>query len=137
MEKAEFDNRRREDRIIIDNSIYVVINTEPRMMGQIVDISNNGLAFTYVDLEVICRKLEKKKSVKIDLFAGGNGYLLRNLNCKLVSKINKIKPSAFSCLLIQRVGVQFEDLSLPQREQIEMFLKNSQDPNDLTKQCNA
>ena len=123
MQTASMDNRRKEPRVPADGNIYVVLDTQPQMLGQMVEISSKGLAFTFVDLQGVSQHLEQCNVVRLDLFKGGAGYFIRNLHCRLVSKINKQTPTAFSSLSIKRVGVEFEALTLPQQVQINTLVK--------------
>jgi len=130
MKKATDDNRRKEDRVLVDDSLYVVIGTNPQTMGQVVEISSTGMAFTFVDIEGASLRLSKQSILHMDLFAGGRGVFIKNLACKVVSKIEDASDPSVSTLSIKRVGVHFEDLSLPQQIQINhlvrrQFLKDS------------
>ncbi len=130
MKKAIDDNRRKVDRVLVDDCLYVVIGTDPQTMGQVVEISSTGMAFTFVDIEGASLRLSQQSILHMDLFAGGRGVFIKNLACKLVSKIEDASGPSFSTLSIKRVGVHFEDLSLPQQIQINhlvrrQFLKDS------------
>ena len=123
MEKTTDDNRRKEERFLVEDSLYVVIATEPETLGQVVEISSTGMAFTFVDIDDASLRLSKQSILHMDLFAGGRGVFIKNLACKLVSKIENASepsPSAFS---IKRVGVHFEELSLPQQVQINHLVR--------------
>jgi hypothetical protein len=118
MQENTADNRRKEARFSVSDSVYVVINTEPQTMGTMVEISTSGLAFTFVDLNAVSKRLSEQAKLRVDLFAGGKGFFIKDLACRLVSKIENISNQAISSLTIKRVGVEFEALSLPQQVQI-------------------
>ena len=42
MDTVSAANRRKEERTAVDDNVYVVINTQPEMMGQMVEISSTG-----------------------------------------------------------------------------------------------
>jgi hypothetical protein len=123
MKKATDDNRRKEDRFLVDDSLYVVIGTNPQTMGQVVEISSTGMAFTFVDIEGASLRLSQQSILHMDLFAGGRGVFIKDLSCKLVSKIEDASDPSFSTLSIKRVGVHFEDLSVPQQIQINHLVR--------------
>ena len=123
MKKATDDNRRKVDRVLVDDSLYVVIETNPQTMGQVVEISSTGMAFTFVDIEGASLRLSQESILYMDLFAGGRGVFIKDLACKLVSKIEDASDLSFSALSIKRVGVHFEDLSLPQQIQINHLVR--------------
>ncbi len=116
-------NRRRDDRVSVADSIYVIIDTEPQTMGQVVEISSTGMAFTLVDLNAVSKRLAKQAIVNLDLFAGGKGFFLKDVECRLVSKIEKVSAPSLSSLPIKRVGVKFEGLSVPQQVQINQLVR--------------
>jgi len=116
-------NRRRDDRVSVADSIYVIIDTEPQTMGQVVEISSTGMAFTLVDLNAVSKRLAKQAVLSLDLFAGGKGFFLKDVECRLVSKIEKVSTPTLSSLPIKRVGVKFEGLSVPQQVQINQLVR--------------
>lgn len=116
-------NRRRDDRVSVADSIYVIIDTEPQTMGQVVEISSTGMAFTLVDLNAVSKRLAKQAVLNLDLFAGGKGFFLKDVECRLVSKIEKVSTPSLSSLPIKRVGVEFEGLSVPQQVQINQLVR--------------
>lgn len=115
--------RRKEGRTESDDSVYVVVNTNPQMMGQMVEISSTGMAFTFVDLNAVSKLLGDRDDLELDLFAGGKGYFLRDLSCRLVSKIDNAINSPFSSLLIKRIGVEFVEPSISQQIQINALIR--------------
>lgn len=123
MVESTADNRRKEERVSVTNSVYVVINTHPQTMGQMVEISSSGLAFTFVDLDAASKRLSEQTTLSIDLFAGGQGHFIKDLPCRIVSKIENVSTHPLSALSIKRVGVAFEALTLPQQVQINHLVK--------------
>jgi hypothetical protein len=123
MKRIADDNRRKEQRFLVEDSLYVVIDTTPQTLGQVVEISSTGMAFTFVDIDDASLRLSKQSILHMDLFAGGRGVFVRGLACKLVSKIENASESSLSALSIKRVGVHFEDLSLPQQVQINHLVR--------------
>lgn len=116
-------NRRRDDRVSVADSIYVIIDTEPQTMGQVVEISSTGMAFTLVDINAVSKRLARQAVVNLDLFAGGKGFFVKDVECRLVSKIEKVSSPSLSSLPIKRVGVKFEGLSVPQQVQINQLVR--------------
>lgn len=123
MKRIPEDNRRKEERFSVADILYVVIDTNPQTMGQVVEISSTGMAFTFVDIDDASLRLRQQSILRIDLFVGGRGFFLKDLACKLVSKIENASGSSHSSLSIKRVGVHFEDLSLPQQIKINRLVR--------------
>lgn len=123
MQENAAENRRKEARFSVSDSVYVVINTEPQTLGQMVEISTSGLAFTFVDLNEASKRLSEQTTLGMDLFARGKGFFIKDLACRLVSKIENVSDQSLSSLTIKRVGVEFENLTLPQQVQINYLVK--------------
>jgi hypothetical protein len=123
MKRVSDDNRRKDERVSVKDSLYVVIDTQPQTMGQVVEISSTGMAFTFVDIDAASHRLAKESTLSIDLFAGGRGVFVKGLACKLVSKIENASIPPLSSISIKRVGVQFESLSLSQQVQINKLVR--------------
>lgn len=115
-------NRRKEARTSVDDNVYVVIDTEPEIMGLMVEISSTGMAFTFVDLDTVSQRLSGRMDLKLDLFATGVGYFVKNLPARLVSTTDTSEDGICS-LSIKRIGVEFVDPTLPQQVQINRLIK--------------
>lgn len=122
MEYLSAANRRKEERTSVDDNVYVVIDTEPEMMGLMVEISSTGMAFTFVDLDAVSQRLKGRMDVNLDLFATGIGYFIKNLPARLVSSTDSSKDQ-MSSLMIKRIGVEFVDPTLPQQVQINSLIR--------------
>ncbi|MBT8338686.1 MAG: PilZ domain-containing protein [Desulfatitalea sp.] len=122
MDKMAATNRRKEARTSVDDNVYVVLNTEPEILGLMVEISSTGMAFTFVDIDDISERLNGLMDVKLDLFATGIGYFSRNLPARLVSSTISL-PEIPSSLMIKRVGVEFVDPSFSQQIQINSLIR--------------
>ena len=116
-------NRRKEDRMPFHDNVYVVIDTQPEMMGQMVELSSTGMAFTYMDIEVASRKLIGRDYLHVDLFAAGKGYFLRNLPARIVSNIGTSAENDQSSLKVRRIGVEFVQPTLAQQVRINSLIR--------------
>jgi len=116
------ENRRREKRTSIDQNVYVVVDTQPEMMGQMVEISSTGMAFNFVDLDSVSQLLSGRDDLRIDLFAAGKGYFMRDLPARVVSAVDTPSPNAISSLIIKRIGLKFVAPSLSQQIQINSLI---------------
>jgi hypothetical protein len=117
------ENRRKEERTAVDDNVYVVIDTQPEMMGQMVEISSTGMAFTFVDLDSVSQRLKNRDILRMDFFAAGKGYFIRNLPARLVSNIESASANAISSLMIKRVGVEFTTLTISQQVQVNSLIR--------------
>jgi hypothetical protein len=120
------NNRRKVERISLGDNLYAVLDTTPQIMGQVVEISSTGLAFSFVDLGEASGRLSARPTLQLDLFEGGRGFFARGLNCRLVSEIEDDAASSLACFSIRRVGVAFEGLTLPQQVRINHLVRKYQ-----------
>lgn len=123
MDTVSAANRRKEERTAVDDNVYVVLNTQPEMMGQMVEISSTGMAFTFVDLDSVSQRLNGRGDLRMDFFAAGKGYFIRDLPARLVSAIDTPSSNAISSLMIKRIGVEFVTMSLSQQVQINSLIR--------------
>ncbi len=121
--QCPLQNRRKDDRVSVMDILYVIIDTKPQTMGQVVEISSTGMAFTFVDIDDVSKRLAQKDTLTLDLFAGGKGFFVKDVSCRLVSKIEKVSSSPAASHSINRVGVEFEGLSVPQQVQINQLVR--------------
>ncbi len=130
MDTVAAANRRKEERTEVDDNVYVVVNTKPEMMGQMVEISSTGMAFTFVDLDSVSQRLVGRENLRMDFFAAGKGYFIRDLPGRLVSAVDNPTANAISSLTIKRIGVEFVTMSLSQQVQINSLIRrqNRQTP---------
>ena len=121
--QCPLQNRRKDDRVSVMDMLYVIIDTKPQTMGQVVEISSTGMAFTFVDIDAVSKRLARQDTLTLDLFAGGKGFFAKKVACRLVSKIEKVSLSPAASHSIKRVGVEFEGLSIPQQVQINQLVR--------------
>lgn len=130
--RCPIQNRRKDDRVFVMDSLYVIIDTQPQTMGQVVEISSTGMAFTLVDLNAVSERLAKEVTLNLDLFAGGKGFFVKDVACRLISKIENVSPSSTSSNTahpIKRLGVEFEQLSVSQQVQINQLVRRLNIPD--------
>ena len=130
------ENRRKEKRTSVDENVYVVIDTQPEMMGQMVEISSTGMAFTFVDLDSVSQRLKNRDIVRMDFFAAGKGYFIRNLPARLISSTESPSANAISALMIKRIGVEFTILSISQQVQVNSLIRR-QNARDIKNTCES
>jgi hypothetical protein len=116
-------NKRNNDRVSVMDILYVIIDTKPQTMGQVVEISSTGMAFQFVDIDDVSKRLSTQDTLTLDLFAGGKGFFVKDVACRLISKMEKVTPSPTASHSIKRVGVEFEGLSIPQQVHINQFVR--------------
>ncbi len=81
------------------------------------------MAFTFVDLDCVSRRLKGRQDLRVDFFAAGKGYFIRDVPVRLVSAVDKSSAGSISSLTIKRIGVEFVTLSLPQQVQVNALIR--------------
>lgn len=116
-------NRRKEQRVPVTENVYVVIDTQPKMMGQMVDISSTGMAFNFVDLNSVSQLLNGRHDIEVDVFAAGKGFFIRNMPARLISLVDISSNNVISSMKIKRIGVEFVSPSIAQQVQINTLVR--------------
>jgi hypothetical protein len=81
------------------------------------------MAFTFVDLDCVSQRLKGQEDLRVDFFAAGKGYFIRDLPARLISAVDKSSTSSISSLAIKRIGVEFVTMSLSQQVQINSLIR--------------
>ena len=131
--------RREHRRFKVKDGSFAVLRTRPAKFGQmngecrntaklaklstklakIIDISDNGLAFHYIDSQN-----RSKELAELDLLFANDAFYLDKISIKRVVDF-KIDPEICrGSFVIRRCGVQFSRLKFDQRTGLNYFLKN-------------
>lgn len=113
------EERRKEERYTVKEGTYALMRQPANKIGQIIDISMSGLAFSYLS---ITSNDNNKKSAYMDLLAE-EGLLVESLPIVPVSKTIIPDKHSFSHLNIWRQSVKFEGLSEHQKNLLESIIK--------------
>ncbi len=112
--------KRTEKRYKVRDLTFVKLRSETKIeIGQLLDISMEGLAFRYF--------IDNKQSRKyhdLGLFLSGGGFSIDQIPFKAVSNIELANNSQFSTIILKRYGVQFEKLTPDQTNRLDHFLLN-------------
>ena len=98
---------------------FAVIKSKPIKMGQITNISKDGLAFHYID-----RQDGSNSLFKMDILYAGKGFYLDRMLFKPVFDIEVETEIPMNSFTIRKCGVQFGELNARQRSQLEYFICN-------------
>jgi hypothetical protein len=120
-EKKILVERRTYRRFKVKHPAFVVFNTQPTRLGEILDISMNGLSFRYmVDSEEVVNQ-----SRDLDILFGDDDFYLDRLPFSTVSDRLSDNGLPFSTMIMRRRGVRFGDLNDHQRGKLEYFIENN------------
>ena len=117
--KAHLDKIKKMSMGEIACAIY---KSKPFKFGQIIDMSQGGLAFSYID-----NRKKRDPSDEINILSAANKFFLENILFKTVMDIDSAEEPAFSPIKLKRQRIQFVDLSSDQIKKLEYFLSNHTD----------
>ena len=109
--------RRAQERLKVRDNIFARIKSSVEKVGQIIDISKKGIAFSYVDIGE-----RPDRSFILDMVLEDNALNVENV--AFVTKSDFENRLPFSSIPMRRRGGQFLNLSQNQSSQIEHFIRN-------------
>jgi nitrogen-specific signal transduction histidine kinase/DNA-binding response OmpR family regulator len=112
--------RRRHPRFLANSGAFVISMGDPTHQGELVDISLSGLSFRYLDAALEFGRVEEMTVCTAD-----KQYCVNNLKCRTVFDRKDDCDTESLSTLLHRRGVQFEDLTQTQMEQLRYFIKEN------------
>jgi hypothetical protein len=117
MEKKEkTDDKRKHKRFEVKDGAYTVLSYQPTVMGQIINISEKGVAATYKGKRL-------KESTEIDLFISDAGFYLEQIPVKTISDLKIAGKFLSGSKKIWQRSLQFGELTDDQKSQLDEFIK--------------
>ena len=111
--------RREHERFEIPQGAYVTLGPGGRVMGKIVDISESGIAFGYID------GVEPSMgSDELDIFFMDSSLSLRKIPFTTVWNVEVPNEIRYSTEPMRRSGVQFKGLKRDQVSELKSFIKS-------------
>ena len=111
--------RRKIKRFKASYGAYAVVGPETSKLGQIKDISMNGLAFKYLADEA-----RSNDAGELDIIVRQDCLCVKSIPIQTVSDFELAKENAFSTVRLRQQRVQFGELTAEQSAQLEFILKN-------------
>jgi hypothetical protein len=108
------------DRMSRGQVAMAVFKSKPAKMGQIIDLSEKGLSFSYIDENE--EALDESKTIDI-LFADDNFYLAR-LPFQIIREFVIKNEFAYNPITMKRRSVAFYDLTPDQRAKLDYFINS-------------
>jgi hypothetical protein len=117
--KARLDKIKKMSMGQIACAIY---KSKPFKFGQIIDMSQGGLAFRYID-----NRNKRDPSDEINILSAGNKFFLENLVFKTVMDEDATEEPSFSPIKLKNQRIQFVGLSSDQIKKLAYFLSHHTD----------
>lgn len=116
---------RKQKRFKVKSGAFASFDPQDVRMGQILDISKNGIAFKYVSYET-----DNKEANDLSISIPDDGFKIEKIHLKKVidqnydSDLGDEEERAFEHTIFNRCSVEFGDLNMTQRAMIKYFIKN-------------
>ncbi len=88
-------------------------------MGKIIDISEGGLAFRYINTED-----KTSGPCELDIFLSDGNFYLNKVPFKNISDVEMDNVPSLASIRMRRCGLQFGDLTPDQIFDLEYFIEN-------------
>jgi hypothetical protein len=111
----EIFERRRHTRFQVPKSAFVGFGPYDAKVGQIIDVSTDGLAFRYVGTE-------EPSNGELSIFLSERDFYVDKIPFKTISDFEIADKTASTSVPLRRSGVQFGRLTDHQSSQLEHFL---------------
>ena len=111
--------QRKHKRFYVQNGTYAMLKYKPAMMGQITNMSKDGLAIRYIDGD---QRLSDSKA--LDIFMTESSFYIEKLQVKTISDREVTDTHSSDSNKVRQRGVQFEGLHPIQLFQLYYLLQN-------------
>jgi PilZ domain len=112
------EERRQQKRFKAEEGAFAALVDQESRLGQIKDISLQGLSFRYIDSS---EKLDNARELKIIL--GNQGLYLDNVPFKKICDFEIESEFSFSTVKMRQIGLKFGDLTSEQKIRLNRFIE--------------
>jgi hypothetical protein len=116
-------DRRKHKRFRPKEGTYAVLSSPVSKMGQIIDISEGGLAFRYIDIGD-----RPRETCVLDVLREEDSYRLENVGFEIISDSDASKDFPFSTIPMRRCGGRLKGLSDRQIHDLEHLIETFTEP---------
>ena len=118
LDRKVSDERRQQKRFKAQEGAFAALVAQDNRLGQIKDISIQGLSFRYIDSN---ETLENADELKIIL--GDQGLYLDNLPFKKIADFEIRSEFSFSTVKMRQIGLEFGELTAEQKIRLDRFIQ--------------
>ncbi len=112
--------RRKYIRFLTEKQNFAALRSGFDKVGRVLDISINGLAFTYILEEAIM-----VEPFQVDIFQSENGLYLSNIPCRVVYDMPITKKQYDSFIQPRRCGLCFGRLSEKKYDNLVKYMRQA------------
>ncbi len=118
--------RRKHKRFSVSKGAFVALRPHYVKVGQVIDISTRGLAFTYMADEK-----RPNRSFELDMFLADQAFYLQEVPFRTISDFHS-DGIPFSSIEMRRMGVQFGNLTEAEKAKLVYFMDNYTDAASIS-----
>ncbi len=111
------EEKRQYNRRTFKDIAYAIVNSENTMVGHMIDISEGGMAFSYVGSHEI-----KENKLTVDIFLYYLDLHLKNIPVSIINNFYIQADSPGSQVPMMRCGASFNNLDIAQKNHIQFIL---------------
>jgi len=111
--------KRQHSRHIFKDIAYAIVNTDNTLVGHLIDISEGGMAFSYVGSHLI-----EKNEITVDIFLYYLDLHLENIPVSIISNFYIQADSPASRVPMMRCGTSFNHLSAKQKKHLQCIINS-------------
>ncbi len=115
--------RRKHKRFRSKEGSYAVLSGPCSKMGQILDISRDGLSFRYIDIGD-----RPRETCVLDILSEDNAFRLKNVGFRVISDLDASKDFPFSTIPMRRCGGELTGLNDRQINDLNYLIENYTEP---------
>lgn len=119
MSNKNFTELRQKQRFKVKEGALAFFNPNPSILGSIVDISEGGLAFTYMENS---SSPPEGTAAKLDILMSDDGFYLDQVPFETVADFEMPTEYSFSTIIMKRLCLKFGKLSAEQKKQLDYFI---------------
>jgi hypothetical protein len=121
MKRKELVERRRYKRFLVQEGAFAVFGSHVSEVGQIIDISRDGLSFRYI---ANGDRDRANGSSELEIYLAEKSFCLEKVPVKTVWDFEMADQFPSSPMTMRRRGVQFGELTQEQIPQLGCFIRN-------------
>lgn len=111
-------DRRRHRRFDVVNGAFASLSPQFAIIGQILNVSEGGLAFRYV-----ASKSRSTEAVRLDILVADGSLSVDKLQFRSVWDISTPQEFVYGPITYRHCGVEWTDLDVTQRAELDWFIK--------------
>jgi len=117
--ELQAEEKRQHNRLIFKDIAYAIVNTDNTLVGHMIDISEGGMAFSYVGSHLI-----EQNEITIDIFLHYLDLHLRNIPVLIINNFYLQTDLPASRVPMMRCGASFNNINAEQKKHLQCIINS-------------